>query len=104
MSLRRPNKYRLNHFQLEAALEAQREEEARIAATRPAPPPENQNVDVTSTGRPSRAAASKISVGQTAANGNAAKKKAPAKSARDEEWELDCEICGMTGVNVVSVN
>jgi len=89
--------------QLEAALEAQREEGAIIAATHPPPPVDNENVDVTSTGRPARAATSKTSAGQPTTNGTAAKKKAPARSTRDEEWELDCEICGETGVNVVSV-
>jgi hypothetical protein len=80
----------------------QRDEDAKIAATRPPPPAENDDAAITSTGRPSRAAAFKTFVGQPTVNGNAIKKKVAARSVRDEEWELDCEICGKTGVNVVS--
>lgn len=79
-------------------MEAQREEEAKLAASRPPPPPEPEPVEATGHGgRSSRAAAK-------AGTSNGVKKKAPSRPIREREtdWELDCEVCGETGKNVVS--
>lgn len=85
--------------QVEAALEAQREEEAKLAASRPPPPPpDDEHVGVAGTGSKSSRVAAKPS------NGATPKKKASSRTLRQREtdWELDCEVCGETGKNVVS--
>jgi hypothetical protein len=83
---------------LAAKREADAKEAAELTAKQPPPPPVDQSADVDVVGN---GASSSRTRQRFNGSSTTAKRKPVVKASKSKDWELDCEICGKRGVNLV---